>query len=133
MPGALKKNAAAIGSAFIAALTLGAGQFCTNPGLVLAIDGPDVDAFTAAAGAALGAASGAPMLTAGIKTAYEEGIARLAIHPAVEKVASGVALAIMPSRPCSPPKRTHSRSIPNWAKKYSAPRRWWSAARTWAN
>ena len=32
---------------FVGSLTLGAGQFCTNPGLVLAVDGPDLDAFLA--------------------------------------------------------------------------------------
>ena len=32
---------------------MGAGQFCTNPGLVLALDGPDLDAFVGAAREAL--------------------------------------------------------------------------------
>ncbi|MFL5163249.1 MAG: aldehyde dehydrogenase family protein, partial [Microvirga sp.] len=38
-PGALAARGEAIGRAFAASLTLGAGQFCTNPGLVLAIEG----------------------------------------------------------------------------------------------
>jgi len=44
-PGALASRAEAIGKAFADSLTMGAGQFCTNPGLVLAIDGPDLDRF----------------------------------------------------------------------------------------
>ncbi len=36
-PGALAARGEAIGRAFAASLTLGAGQFCTNPGLILAV------------------------------------------------------------------------------------------------
>lgn len=43
-PNALGNRADAIGKAFAASLTLGAGQFCTNPGLILAVDGPDLSA-----------------------------------------------------------------------------------------
>ncbi len=39
LPGALAEHGAAIGRAFVGALTLGAGQFCTNPGLILAEEG----------------------------------------------------------------------------------------------
>jgi NADP-dependent aldehyde dehydrogenase len=39
----------ALGAAFIGSLTMGAGQFCTNPGLVLAIEGEGLDAFLTAA------------------------------------------------------------------------------------
>ena len=34
-------------------LTMGAGQFCTNPGISVLVDGPDADRYTAAAKAAL--------------------------------------------------------------------------------
>ncbi|WP_152971074.1 aldehyde dehydrogenase family protein, partial [Rhizobium ecuadorense] len=44
-PNALRNNAEAIGKSFASSLTLGAGQFCTNPGLIIAIDGPGLDAF----------------------------------------------------------------------------------------
>ena len=37
LPAALAARAADIGSGFVASLTMGAGQFCTNPGLVLAV------------------------------------------------------------------------------------------------
>jgi alpha-ketoglutaric semialdehyde dehydrogenase len=36
LPNALKARGAAIAPDFVAALTQGAGQFCTNPGLILA-------------------------------------------------------------------------------------------------
>lgn len=77
LPGALRERAEQLARDFVASLTLGVGQFCTNPGLVIARDGPDVDRFIAAAGDALRAVSPAVMLTAGIQAAYEAGVARL--------------------------------------------------------
>ncbi|TVV76608.1 aldehyde dehydrogenase (NADP(+)) [Sphingomonas solaris] len=89
LPGALAARGAEMGTAFIGSLTLGAGQFCTNPGLALAIEGAGLDAFLAAAGEALSGHAPAPMLTGGIHAAYEKGVAALAGHPKVEAVAQG--------------------------------------------
>ncbi|MCJ2054435.1 aldehyde dehydrogenase (NADP(+)) [Methylobacterium sp. J-070] len=88
-PGALAARGAAIGTAFAASLTLGAGQFCTNPGLVLALPGPGLDAFLEAAGAALRESPAATMLTPGINRAYREGVARAAGQAAVTLLAEG--------------------------------------------
>ena len=49
LPAALAARGADIARAFVASLTLGVGQFCTNPGLVLAKDGPGLDSFLATA------------------------------------------------------------------------------------
>jgi alpha-ketoglutaric semialdehyde dehydrogenase len=68
---------------------MGAGQFCTNPGLVIAQDGPDLDRFVAAAGEALGVAPASTMLTPGIFQAYCKGVARLAGHEGVREIARG--------------------------------------------
>ena len=57
----------------MASLTLGAGQFCTNPGLVLAVEGPDLDAFRRPPPRRWGAPRAATMLTPGIHTAYQTG------------------------------------------------------------
>ncbi|MGI4876192.1 MAG: aldehyde dehydrogenase (NADP(+)), partial [Janthinobacterium lividum] len=88
-PAALAARGAALGTAFVGSLTMGAGQFCTNPGLVLAIPGPGLDAFEAAAQAAMAAASAATMLTPGIHAAYEQGVAHLLGHANVETLAQG--------------------------------------------
>lgn len=90
LPRALEARAEAIGRGFAASLTLGAGQFCTNPGLVLAVDGPDLDRFLAAAAAALAGAPAQTMLTAGILAAYRDGRGRLAAHAGVRLVAEGL-------------------------------------------
>lgn len=63
-----------IAAAFVEAMTLGAGQFCTKPGLLLA---PRGGGLPAAVAAALTTAPSTPLLTAGIATAYADGVARL--------------------------------------------------------
>ncbi|KQT35382.1 2,5-dioxovalerate dehydrogenase [Sphingomonas sp. Leaf412] len=77
-PAALAARGAALGTAFVGSLTMGAGQFCTNPGLVLAIEGEGLDAFTDAAATALAEAGAQVMLTQGIHAAYEKGVDALA-------------------------------------------------------
>ncbi len=72
LPGALAARAEALGKEFVGSLTLGSGQFCTNPGLVFALDGPHVDTFIASATAALGGAAPQVMLTAGISRCFSE-------------------------------------------------------------
>jgi NADP-dependent aldehyde dehydrogenase len=89
LPSALAGRAEGIGRDFVASLTLGAGQFCTNPGLVLALDGPDLDTFLAAAAAALQASAGATMLTPGIAQSYAHGVAKLSANKQVRMVARG--------------------------------------------
>lgn len=91
MPGALAARAEAMGKAFVASLTMGAGQFCTNPGIVLAVDGPDLQRFVAAAVAALGSSPAQTMLTPGIHTAFDSGVARLAANPGVVTLGRGLA------------------------------------------
>jgi NADP-dependent aldehyde dehydrogenase len=89
LPGALAARAEALGTGFIASLTMGAGQFCTNPGLVLALEGPDLDRFVTSASDALCGAPSQVMLTPGIHRAYESGVARWASAPALKLVAEG--------------------------------------------
>ncbi len=89
LPAALKARGAALGEAFVASLTMGAGQFCTNPGLVLALEGEGLDTFVASASAALGQSAAATMLTSGIRSAYDDGVQALAGKPGVELLARG--------------------------------------------
>jgi len=91
LPGALAARAEALGAAFVASLTMGAGQFCTNPGLVIALDGPDLDRFSAAAAVVLGGAGAATMLTPGIAAAYQRGVEAIAASNAAQTVARGAA------------------------------------------
>ena len=45
LPGAMRKNAAAIATGLYGSFTLGSGQFCTKPGMVFLPEGPDCDGF----------------------------------------------------------------------------------------
>jgi alpha-ketoglutaric semialdehyde dehydrogenase len=89
LPNALADCAESLGDAFIASLTLGAGQFCTNPGLVFAIAGAELARFELAAAAALAKARASTMLTHGIHQAYLAGVTRLANSDHVELLARG--------------------------------------------
>jgi alpha-ketoglutaric semialdehyde dehydrogenase len=77
LDGALDSRGADLGRAFVGSLTLGSGQFCTNPGLVIAVDGPGLDAFIGAAREAIAQSSATPMLTRGIADAFANGVTRL--------------------------------------------------------
>ena len=74
---ALASRGADLGRAFVGSLTLGSGQFCTNPGLVIAVDGPGLDAFITAASDALAQSPATPMLTPGIADAFATGVSKL--------------------------------------------------------
>ncbi len=89
LPGALAARADSIAKNFVNALVLGAGQFCTNPGLVLAIDGPGLDDFVEAALAAVAAAPASTMLTPGIHAAYVSKVERLVGHAALRRSKRG--------------------------------------------
>jgi NADP-dependent aldehyde dehydrogenase len=65
---------------------MGAGQFCTNPGIAFVMAGPDADAFVSAAKAALGEVGPQNMLTDGIAEAYREGRDRVRAIAGVQEV-----------------------------------------------
>jgi NADP-dependent aldehyde dehydrogenase len=88
-PNALLSRGADIGRSFASSLTLGAGQFCTNPGLIIAIDGAGLAAFIESATAALSESQAQTMLTGGICDAYRNGVVKLAAASSVSRVAVG--------------------------------------------
>jgi NADP-dependent aldehyde dehydrogenase len=88
-PGALKERGRAIGEAFVGALTLGAGQFCTNPGLILALEGADLDSFFEGADVTVESSPAVTMLSPGIHKAYSSGVAAFEKHEAVSLRARG--------------------------------------------
>ena len=90
LPGALRARADAIATGFVNSLTLGAGQFCTNPGLVLVIQTPALERFIATAAAALGKSAAGQMLSSAISGNYRRGVARLSGHAGVTELARGV-------------------------------------------
>ena len=82
--GALAERGDAIAAGYAASLTMGVGQFCTNPGVVVGPAGPAFDAFLAQVAERLGEVSEGTMLDAGIHSRYVEGVGSLAAHAAVD-------------------------------------------------
>jgi len=89
LPEALRARGRELAKAFVGSLTMGAGQFCTNPGLLLAIEGDGLDTFVSAAAEAVSGAVAQTMLTGAIHSAYEQSIDALREHGQVQTIAQG--------------------------------------------
>ncbi len=87
LPQALAARGEAIAAGWIGSLTLGAGQFCTNPGLVVMPDGPEAARFVAAAQADVAQVGAQTMLTDGIAEAFRTGRDRVAATQGVQEIA----------------------------------------------
>ncbi len=72
-PEALRERAPVIADGLHASFTLGVGQFCTNPGVVLVPSGADGDAFVDRLTERTRATAAGAMLTPSISSAYREG------------------------------------------------------------
>ncbi|GLH71713.1 2,5-dioxovalerate dehydrogenase [Geothrix limicola] len=88
LPAALSGRGEAIAKAIGASVLNGVGQFCTCPGLVVAVKGPGFDAFRNGLAETLSGGTSGPMLGEGIARAYREGRA--------EREAAGATLAFAP-------------------------------------
>ncbi|MGP6087946.1 aldehyde dehydrogenase (NADP(+)) [Antarctobacter jejuensis] len=86
LPEAVKARGAAIGTGWAGSLTMGAGQFCTNPGIAVVQTGAEGDAFVQAAAEALKGVTTQCMLTDGIASAYKDGKSRFDGRNAVKPV-----------------------------------------------
>jgi 2,5-dioxopentanoate dehydrogenase len=71
-PEKLQGEAAAVAKMFAASITLGVGQFCTKPGIIIAIDNEDLTSFTNALAAEIKNITPALMLHPGIATSFEK-------------------------------------------------------------
>ncbi|MDG4720144.1 aldehyde dehydrogenase (NADP(+)) [Thalassospira aquimaris] len=86
MPKAVAARGEALGAGWAGSLTMGAGQFCTNPGIAVVIDGADADAFVASAKEALSGVAAQTMLTDGMAETYRAGAKRVAATAGVKEV-----------------------------------------------
>ncbi|WP_295800157.1 aldehyde dehydrogenase family protein, partial [uncultured Microbulbifer sp.] len=89
LPEALKEKAETIAEGFVGSLTLGTGQFCVNPGLVLAVEGEELDRFISATCEALSKVGCGVMLNENTLAGYQSGVARLRDQEGVEQVGCG--------------------------------------------
>lgn len=93
LPGSLKSNADSLAAGLHASVTLGIGQFCTNPGLVFVEAGPDAEKLLQKLGALIAATPSGTMLTADLCAAYRTDAEKLAQVPGVKRAASATAAA----------------------------------------
>jgi 2,5-dioxopentanoate dehydrogenase len=89
LPEATAARGAEIGAGWAASLTMGAGQFCTNPGIAVVLD-TQVASVIEAASAALAKTGAQVMLTDGIAEAYRAGRDRIAQAPGVRNLLTSV-------------------------------------------
>ena len=85
-PGAAFARPAEIATGYVGSLTLGTGQFCTNPGLLFV---PEDVGLLSAIAEAVGASAGGPMLSGRIFAGYQDAVDEAAEHPGVTELAAG--------------------------------------------
>jgi NADP-dependent aldehyde dehydrogenase len=88
MPEKLKQSAADLAKLYAGSITLGVGQFCTNPGLIIAIDNNDLETFIETLGAEIKKSAPGEMLHAGIFKNYVERRANAMAQEGVETIAT---------------------------------------------
>ena len=89
LPGALKERSQQIAEGLISSVTLGVGQFCTNPGLVASLASDDTEQLLAKAQEGINAIETGAMLTGRISEAYLEGADRMKQTSGVETLGQG--------------------------------------------
>jgi 2,5-dioxopentanoate dehydrogenase len=93
LPGALRERAENIASGLHTSFTLGAGQFCTKPGMVFLGQSSDADKFARKLSELVAGSSHFHLLTEAIHSSYGSAIAKRKADPAVtvlaEKEAAG--------------------------------------------
>jgi NADP-dependent aldehyde dehydrogenase len=91
LEGALASRGDAIATGLVGSCTLGVGQFCTQPGLVILERTPAAEAFVAKFSQLFTEAAEGTMLTAGIHQAYTQGVTARTARPGVKVLARGTA------------------------------------------
>ena len=88
LPGAMKERSEQIATGFVQSVTLGTGQFCTNPGLVLGLAGDSFSAFSDSLAKLVTGTKPSTMLHPGIRDAYAKGLERFGKTADVELLAT---------------------------------------------
>ncbi len=77
LPGALDERLEAVATEFSTSCLMGAGQFCTNPGLVVLLAGPQTEAFIAAVAKKFTEAPIGTMLGEGVQKSFSKAVEAL--------------------------------------------------------
>ncbi len=93
MPEKLHESSSDLAKQIVGSITLGVGQFCTKPGLIIGIEGEDLETFIGTLGSEIKNIVPATMLHAGIAESYIEKSKLALKQPEVKKVADADATA----------------------------------------
>ncbi|MBM3106050.1 aldehyde dehydrogenase (NADP(+)) [Pseudomonas sp. V1] len=88
LPEALRQRGEIIARELSASVTLGAGQFCTNPGLVVGLRSPAFSAFVEALRLQFDNQPAQTMLNRGTLASYAAGLSALTAHPQVQRLSA---------------------------------------------
>jgi NADP-dependent aldehyde dehydrogenase len=91
LPGALHERADKIAEEFTASCLMGSGQFCTNPGLVLLLAGPQSDEWIASVAQRFAKAPVGTLLSQGVKRNLEQNLSKLRDAGADQLTTAGAA------------------------------------------
>lgn len=86
LPDTLEKNTEALSKTYAASITLGMGQFCTNPGLLLAIKSKALDSFLSLLGKEIEAVAPQKMLHKGIQESFSKGLHEALAQKGIQKI-----------------------------------------------
>ena len=89
LEGALAARGEAIATGLVGSCTLGVGQFCTQPGLIVLVRSAAAEAFVAKLSALFNECADGVMLTAGIHQAYQRGVTARSAQSGVKVIAQG--------------------------------------------
>lgn len=87
LPEALRVRGERIAAELTASVVMGAGQFCTNPGLVIGIRSAQFSTFVQALSASMADQPAQTMLNAGGLRSYQQGCEALLAHPQIRHLA----------------------------------------------
>ena len=102
LPGVLRERGAEVAQELYASCALGAGQFCTNPGLTVVLDSPESDEFIAAVDALFAANPPQTLLGPG---------GPRDIDAAVERLTAGGATVLTGGRPVDEPGFAYANTL----------------------
>jgi alpha-ketoglutaric semialdehyde dehydrogenase len=91
LPGKLQEDAEGLAKSLVASNTLGVGQFCTNPGVILMLKGAEAYRFLTQYTSSISEANGGKMLTDAIYKSYCKGITELESSPSLKSLGKGSA------------------------------------------
>ncbi|MBI5928763.1 MAG: aldehyde dehydrogenase (NADP(+)) [Chloroflexi bacterium] len=90
LPGALTTRMETLADGLVTSVTLGTGQFCTNPGLVLVIDSPETSQFVELVRSKMEARPPGVLLNASIERGLIKAVASTGNHSAVQTLTGAI-------------------------------------------